>query len=132
MRFVRILDCLADHIPAVCLSDVSSWRRSQVFWAKNELCIVYYFGGVSVSVTTRNFLIHDGLLSSQTRKNASQLTHDDNREKRHVSRVIHLSEQNRLSQIGFSFVMDELITTIAKGNSDEMNRHRLTFEFIMD
>jgi hypothetical protein len=51
--------------------------------------------------TTRNSPIHDGLVSSRTRENASQLTHDDNREKRHVSRVIDLLEQNGPSQIGF-------------------------------
>ena len=52
--------------------------------------------------TTRNTLIHDGLLWSQTSENASQLTHDDHCKKRHVSRVIHLLDQNRSSQVGFS------------------------------
>jgi hypothetical protein len=34
------------------------------------------------------------------RENASQLTHDDDHEKRHVSRVIHLLERNEPSMIG--------------------------------
>jgi hypothetical protein len=37
----------------------------------------------------KNTFIHDGLLWSQTSENASQLTHHDDRKKRHVSRVIH-------------------------------------------
>jgi hypothetical protein len=41
------------------------------------------------------------------------------------------SEMDR-HRLVFSFVMDELIATIAKGNIDEINCHRLTFEFIMD
>jgi hypothetical protein len=53
------------------------------------------------TITTRNSLIHDGLLSSQTRENASQLTHDDDRKKRHVSHVIHLLEADGPSQIDF-------------------------------
>jgi len=35
-------------------------------------------------------------------------------------------------ELVFSFIIDELVTTIAKGNSDEINRHRLTYKFIMD
>jgi hypothetical protein len=52
--------------------------------------------------TTRNSLIHDGLLLSQTSKYASQLTHDDDHGKRHVSRVIHLQDRIEPSQIGIS------------------------------
>ena len=53
------------------------------------------------SFTAKNPLIHDGLLWSQTCENASQLTHDDDREKRHVFRVIHLLNRNGPSQVGF-------------------------------
>jgi hypothetical protein len=53
-------------------------------------------------VTTKNTLIHDGLFWSQTSENVSQLTHDDDREKRRVSRVIHLQDQIKASQIGIS------------------------------
>jgi hypothetical protein len=85
------------------------------------------------TLTTRNSLIHDGLLSSQIRENALQLTHDDDRKKRHVFHVIHLLERNGPSQIGF-FRLSWMnwSATIAKGNSDEMNRHRLTFVFVME
>jgi hypothetical protein len=44
---------------------------------------------------------------------------------------IYWSEMDR-HRLVFSFVMDELVTTIAKDNSDEINRHKLTFEFVMD
>jgi hypothetical protein len=51
--------------------------------------------------TTRNSLIHDDLLSSQIRENVSQLTHDDDHEKCHVSSIIQLLERNGPSQINF-------------------------------
>ena len=50
--------------------------------------------------TIKNTLVHDGLFWSQTSENASQLTHDDDREKRHASRVIHLLDRIEPSQIG--------------------------------
>ena len=34
-------------------------------------------------------------------ENASQLTHDDDHEKHHVSRIIHLLNRNGPSQVGF-------------------------------
>ena len=49
----------------------------------------------------KNNPIHDGLLLSQSSKNASPLTHDDDAVKRHVSRVIHLLAEKRPSSIDF-------------------------------
>jgi len=55
---------------------------------------------------TRNKALHDGLLWSQTLKNASRLTYHDDRKIRHVSRVIHLLDRLEPSPIGILFVMD--------------------------
>ena len=56
---------------------------------------------VHPETTTKNNPIHDGLLLSQSSKNVSPLTHDDDAVKRHVSRVIHLLAEKRPSSIDF-------------------------------
>ena len=48
----------------------------------------------------RNKALHDGLLWSQTLKNASRLTYHDDRKIHHVSRIIHLLDQLEPSPIG--------------------------------
>ena len=83
--------------------------------------------------TTKNTLIHDGLLWSQTSENTSQLTHDDDQEKRHVSHVIHLLNQNGLSQISFfcsSWIsclspITSPYPSLDPNHSDEKEHHKL-------
>jgi hypothetical protein len=53
--------------------------------------------------TTRIKALHDGLLWSQTVKNMSWLTYDDDREIRHVSHFIHLLNRLEPSHIGMYF-----------------------------
>ena len=75
-----------------------------VFCKKNldiDLSFVREVSGDSCHYKKNN-PIHEGLLLSQSSKNVSPLTHDDDAVKRHVSRVIHLLDQNTSSQVGFS------------------------------
>jgi hypothetical protein len=84
-------------------------------------------GIMSAVHTTRIGALHDGLLSSQTVKNASRLTYDDDRRIRHVSHVINMLDQLEPSQIGMFFRHESLASNNSNRLfSDELNRHKIS------